>query len=270
MRQLESMNDPTHQDFLKDPNLSLAQIGALALMTRSIGPFTGDWLFQTRPATTRGSVGRTRSQGIMRGLKDRGYADAKTVRVDGVTRICTSIRGSLDLPFCQSGPLIDPEEPPQIIASSELVPLKIQPNESSGTIVIQPEVIEAELMEDQEVSIVTAKAAKKSRKPTIAEQMKATRQDVRFVALLEAYREMLKGISKIGNLGSRDHAAREFLNLLSNPDPNATLMGDILTSLPRYQVACNGFPVSLMRYLRDRVWEDHPPEPDPDWSAFHE
>ena len=255
------MNSPScgHQDFLSDLRLSLEQVGALSLMLRSEGPYTGDWLYRERPSGRPGGVCRSRSQRIIRELKALGYAEARSIRDTdrGMTTIRTSIRGSLGLPFAQVGLLIrlgglseavEVEEPMQIV-------------ESRSEIVVQSEVIEAELVDE---AIVVA--PKKARKPTIAQQTKAIRQDLRWTALLVAYKEMLNDINKIGNLGDLPYAAREFVELVPDLDADPTLLADILASLTKYRIACNGYPVSLKRYVRDRVWENYPPEKETDWS----
>ena len=283
MANLKKMNPPSHshQEFLSDSGLSLEQVGALALMLKSEGPFTGDWLYRARPHGRPGSVGRTRSQRIVRELKALGYADARSIRDTDkrTTTIRTSIRGSLDLPFSQAGPLIQllglPEVAEVTLAKSTATELSkgtklpavrltqgvaSQSREFSVEIVVQPEVLEAEMMD--EVVVIP----KKSRKVSIATQAKEIRQDPRWLAVLTAYREMLKGIGKIGNLGDLSYAAKAFLELVPNLDADPTLLTDILASLPRYQLACNGYPVRLQRYLREGVWKDHPPEKETDWS----
>ena len=279
----KEMNSPScgHQDFLSDLRLSLEQVGALSLMLRSEGPYTGDWLYRERPSGRPGGVCRSRSQRIIRELKALGYAEARSIRDTdrGTTTIRTSIRGSLGLPFAQVGPLIRlggfPEAVEATLTKSTATELPkgtklpaarltqeitSQPREFSVEIVVQPEVIEAEMMD--EVVVIP----KKSRKVSIATQAKEIRQDPRWLAVLTAYREMLKGIGKIGNLGDLSYAAKAFLELIPNLDADPTLLTDILASLPRYQLACNGYPVRLQRYLREGVWKDHPPEEEADWS----
>ena len=284
MAQLKEMNSPScgHQDFLSDLRLSLEQVGALSLMLRSEGPYTGDWLYRERPSGRPGGVCRSRSQRIIRELKALGYAEARSIRDTdrGTTTIRTSIRGSLGLPFAQVGPLIRlgglPEAVEATLTKSTATELPkgtklpaarltqeitSQSREFSVEIVVQPEVIEAEMMDEAIVAV-----PKKARKPTMAQQTKAIRQDLRWTALLVAYKEMLNDINKIGNLGDLPYAAREFVELVPDLDADPTLLTDILASLTKYRIACNGYPVALRRYVRDRVWENYPPEESADWS----
>lgn len=286
---------PKHFDFIRDVRLSPEQVGALALMITSEGPFYGQWFSDIRPSGSLGSVGHNRSKRIIRELKVLGYVDVKSVRdeVGGVTRSQTSVRGNLTLPFEVSGSLhqceaaeenpctrlkavaIEPIDMGDVVQQVETAP----PETSSSRIVkragqqsVEAEIVEAEIVEVEivEVEIATSSTKAKTRKPTIAEQTKAIRQDPRWIALLSAYREMLRGINKIGNLGEVTQAAKQFLELLPELDSNSELLATILGSLVRYQLACNGYPVRMKRFLEDRLWESCPSEPEIDWSKFED
>ena len=281
---------PEHFDFIYDSTLHPEQVGALALMMSGEGPFHSHWLSDARPAGRPGSVGTSKSRRIVQELKALGYVkvEATWCPAEGLTRRLTSVRGNLALPFLTTGPykeagLSAPRED-RIVARAKAAEAKSIPlpeakedlamtefdlamaGRDSSDLTIQSEVVEAELVE--EVTIVSTATKAKARKPTIAEQTKAIRQDPRWLALLSAYREMLRGIDKIGNLGEVAYAARQLVELLPELDKNPKLLSEILGSLPKYQLACNGCPVRLKRYLEERLWESYPPEKEIDWSKY--
>lgn len=223
-------------DFAFDNRLSLELIGLLTKATANNTIPSADWI------RSNCSVGRDKAFKLLRDLERFGYLKTTRNRFGAIeSRV---VRTSLASSWTADDQAI-------VSPSKDLVEVRVD-----------SVAIEAELIPDDVVVPLSTR-----RKNSVIETAK---QDDRFKTILAAYRGMLKQINKPNNLGKVNAAATAFVELSSRMDADQSLTETIVRSMQVYIKICDGYPVSLARYLSEGRWavqqQDDDDENIPNWE----
>jgi hypothetical protein len=237
--------------YLEDRRLPFDAAGVLAHMEvalkRGEVP-TVAWLIERTPG--RGTAVRT----VMRLLKTLEYVQSNRV---GPGPAQVSVRFDLEKDFQVCG------QKPQAAAKSRSTVSKLIEVKEVKEIVVAELVeaeIEIEILEPTPEILLTAISRATKRKKAV--DLKVILSDKRFVALSDAYKQMLRLIEKPNNFGDRDAAARSFRDLLPLIEMDPGLIELILRSLPGYAKTAGNYPKGLGKFLKEKLWEDIPKDLD--------